>query len=489
MALKTTNLVAMSLAIPGSLIAGELASHSAASKPNIIIIFADDLGYGDLGCYGATLFNTPNLDKMAAEGVRFTDFLVPSAVCSASRAGLLTGCYPNRVGIAGALNPHSKTGLDPKEETIASLLKKSDYKTIAIGKWHLGHHDQFLPASHGFDEYLGIPYSNDMWPLTYDNVRATPETHPRKASFPELPLIHNRKKIGEFTTIEDQEKITTLYTEKAVQFIRDNQSAPFFLYLAHSMPHVPLAVSSKFKGKSNQGLFGDVMMEIDWSTGEIIRTLEQCGLTDNTLIIFTSDNGPWLNFGDHAGSSGGLREGKGTSWEGGQRVPCIMKWPGVVPQGSVCNRLASTIDLLPSIAVLTETQISGNKIDGVNILPLMKGCRTEIPRQSFLYYYRENNLEAVRLNNWKLIFPHSGRTYEGFYPGQNGLPGEVNENHPVKAGLYDLRRDPGERYNVIDLYPEIVREMEQIANLAREDLGDGLTGHPGKNRRKPGIIE
>ena len=449
----------------------------------MVIIFADDMGYGDLSCYGATQYRTPNIDNLAYQGIRFTDFLVPSAVCSASRAGLLTGCYPNRVGLSGALNPHAQRGLKPEEETIAEVFKKADYRTIAIGKWHLGHLEEFLPTNQGFDEYLGIPYSNDMWPFTYDNVRATNETHPRKASFPELPLIHNTKKVKEFKSIEDQAQITTIYTHKAVGFIKENKENPFFLYLAHSMPHVPLAVSDKFRNKSKQGIYGDVMMEIDWSVGEVVKTLKECGIYENTLLIFTSDNGPWFNFGDHAGSAGGLREGKGTSWEGGNRVPCLMVWPDVIPRGEICNQLASTIDILPTLSEIIKVPLGGRQIDGVSIFPLLSGNNSTSPRENFLYYYRDNNLEAVRWNNWKLVFPHPGRTYEGFAPGQDGLPGQTNENFMFEGGLFDLRRDPGERYDVMEAYPEIVEILNNLANDARIDLGDDLNGIKGKNIR------
>lgn len=487
-----TKLTRNKLFISGSFLlilgGGSQCGISKDKDPNIVLIFTDDMGYGDLGCYGANLYQTPNLDQMAAHGMRFTNFLVSHAVCSASRAALMTGCYANRVGISGALNPLGNIGLNPEEETIAEVLKSRNYKSIAIGKWHLGHHPEFLPTNQGFDEYLGIPYSNDMWPVNYDNTRVKPEDNSRKASYPELPLIHNTEKIREFRTLEDQADITTLYTEKAVQFIRENKKNPFFLYLAHSMPHVPLAVSDKFKGKSKQGLYGDVLMEIDWSTGEIIKTLEECGLTKNTLVIFTSDNGPWLNYGDHGGSSGGLREGKGTSWEGGQRVPCIMKWPGVIPAGQICSELASTIDILPTLAAITSAKLPEKKIDGLNIFSLMTGSEAPPPRDIFYYYYRQNSLEAVRKDNWKLVYPHPGRTYEGFKPGNGGWPGEVNNNFPFEGGLFDLRRDPGERYNMYDHYPEIVEELNNIAELAREDLGDDLKKMKGKNRRPAGII-
>ena len=455
----------------------------AQNKPNVVLIFMDDLGYGDLSCYGASLYKTPNLDRMASQGIRFTNFLAAQAVCSASRAGILTGCYPNRVGISGALMPDSKIGLNPAEETIAEIVKKQDYKTCAIGKWHLGHQRQFLPLQQGFDEYLGLPYSNDMWPVDFDGKPAAENS--KKFKFPILPLIEGNEKIKEIKTLDDQSQLTTIYTEKAVSFITQNKLHPFFLYLAHSMTHVPLAVSSKFKGKSEQGLFGDVMMEIDWSVGEIMKALEKNGIDKNTLVIFTSDNGPWLNFGNHAGSTGGLREGKGDSFEGGQREPCLMLWPGHIIPGSICNKLASTIDILPTIAAMTKSPLSEKKIDGVNILPLLQGDENANPRQTFLYYYRKNSLEAVRKGNWKLVFAHPGRTYVGFKPGVDGFPGPTNENFQFEEALYDLRRDPGERYNVEEYYPEVVADLKKIADEARLDLGDDLMNIKGKNVREP----
>ncbi len=465
------------------------ASGAAKPKlPNIIVVFIDDMGYGDLGCYGATGYTTPNLDRMASQGIRFTNFVSAQAVCSASRAGILTGCYPNRVGISGALNPDSKIGLNLDEETIPEILKPQHYKSIAIGKWHLGCLREFLPLQQGFDEYLGLPYSNDMWPVNYDGTPITKESKGRKYGYPPLPLIEGNEKIREIKTLDDQSELTTLYTERAVRFIGENKSNPFFLYLAHSMCHVPLAVSGKFKGKSQQGLFGDVIEEIDWSVGEVLKALEENGLTKNTLVIFTSDNGPWLNFGNHAGSAGGLREGKGNSYEGGQREPCIMKWPGHIADGTICNKLASTIDLLPTFAEITKSDLPKKKIDGVSILPLLLGNPNANPRESFLYYYRKNNLEGVRKGNWKLVFAHPGRTYHGFEPGKDGFPGATNENFNFEEGLYDLRRDPGEQYDVKAFYPEIVAELKKIADEAREDLGDDLTGHPGKNRREPGKV-
>jgi arylsulfatase A-like enzyme len=275
---------------------------AADRPPNFVVVLTDDQGYGDLGCYGAKGFTTPNIDRMAAEGVRFTDFYVAQAVCSASRAALLTGCYPNRLGILGALNPTSKVGIGAGEKTIAEVLKPRGYATAVFGKWHLGHHPPHLPTRHGFDEYFGLPYSNDMWAKN------------PSANFPDLPLIEGDRTVA---TNPDQRMLTTWYTERAVQFIGANKDRPFFLYVAHNMPHVPLHVSEKFRGKSAQGLYGDVIMELDWSVGQILAALRDTGLDERTLVLFTSDNGPWLSYGNHAGSAGPLREGKGTDWEGG----------------------------------------------------------------------------------------------------------------------------------------------------------------------------
>ncbi|WP_298353916.1 sulfatase [Runella sp.] len=458
-----------------------------ATPPNIILIFMDDLGYGDLSCYGALQYRTPNLDKLASEGVRFTNFLSAQAVCSASRAALMTGCYPNRVGISGALFPNAKVGLNPDETTIAELLKEKGYSTGIFGKWHLGDRPEFVPTKQGFDEYVGLPYSNDMWPVGYDG-KPTADTNRRKRN-PFLPLLHNSDTLQEIKTLDDQAKLTGIYTERAVSFIKKHKKEPFFVYLPHSMPHVPIAASAKFKGKSKQGTYGDVLMEIDWSVGEIMKTLKESGLDKNTVVIFTSDNGPWLNFGNHAGSSGGLREGKGTSFEGGQRVPCLVRWKGVTPEGIICNKLTSTIDLLPTIANICGTKLPAKKIDGVDILPLLKGDMDAAPRKYFYYYYRRNNLEAVRRDDWKLVLPHEGRTYEGQVPSNDGFPGKAPENNPFPLALYDLRRDPAERYDVKEIYPDILAELQKVVEEAREDLGDDITKRTGKNVRLSGVIK
>jgi arylsulfatase len=399
----------------------------------------------------------------------------------------MTGCYPNRIGISGALMPYSTVGINPKETTIAELLKEKGYKTAIYGKWHLGHHKEFLPLQHGFDEYFGIPYSNDMWPIDYDGKPVT-DNHPKKKNYPPLPLISNNDKIEEISTLEQQGMLTARYTEKAVDFIQKNKNNPFFLYLPHSMPHVPISASPRFKGKSKQGLYGDVIMEIDWSVGEILKSLKDNGLDKNTLVIFTSDNGPWLNFGNHAGSTGGFREGKGSSYEGGQRVPCLMRWKGTVLGGVICNKLSSTIDILPTIAKICEAKLPETKIDGFDLTELLKGNLKAEPRKTFYYYYRKNSLEAVRQGDWKLVFEHPGRTYEGFQPGNDGFPGAVNEDAKYPFALYDLRRDPGERYDVQATYPKIVEALKKLADEAREDLGDDIMKINGKNNRPVGSL-
>jgi arylsulfatase A-like enzyme len=484
--LKTAlGLGAATLAIlPGCAQKGEMRTKT----PNIVLIYIDDMGYGDVSSFGATQYNTPNIDRLGVTGMRFTNFYVAQAVSSASRAGLMTGCYSNRVGISGALMPYDSIGINPDEEIIPELLGPKGYHSCIVGKWHLGHHFPFLPLQNGFDEYFGLPYSNDMWPVDYDGLPATKDKAAFKLMYPQLPLIKGNDKIEEIKTLEDQATLTTRYTEYAVDFINRNKDNPFFLYLAHSMVHVPIAVSDKFKGKSKQGLFGDVVMEVDWSVGEVMKTLEKNGLDKNTLVIFTSDNGPWLNFGNHAGSAGGLREGKGCSWEGGQRVPCLMSWPGTIPAGIVCNNIASTIDILPTLCSITGADLPKKKIDGINILPLLKGNFEANPRDVFFYYYRKNSLENVRKGQWKLVLPHTFRSYEGKLPGNDGWPGEYSRGE-TGYELYNLRRDPGERYDVKELYPEVVEELKNLADEMRQDLGDENYNMPGVNSRKPGSIK
>jgi len=464
-------------------------SCSSNQPPNIVIILADDQGYADVGCYGAEGFKTPNLDQMAADGMRFTDFYVSQAVCSASRAALLTGCYSERVGIVGALMPWAENGINAEETTMAEMLKIQGYSTAIFGKWHLGHNTQFLPLQNGFDEYLGLPYSNDMWPVDFNGLALTeeyPGSKPHKRRYPPLPLIDGNEKIAEIKTLEDQATLTTRYTERAVQFIEKNKDKPFFLYVPHSMPHVPLGVSEKFKGKSEQGMYGDVIMEIDWSVGEILGALKKNKLDKNTIVIYLSDNGPWLNFGNHAGSAKPLREAKGTMLEGGPRIPCIIRWPDHVKAGSECNNIASSIDILPTIAAITGAQLPVNKIDGVNILPLLEGQEDANPRNIFHYYYG-GELRAVRKENWKLYFPHITRTYLMDEPGKDGYPGNTS-NLEIGLELYNLDDDISELNDVAADYPDIVRELQLIADEMRQDLGDKLLDMEGSGVRPSGKI-
>lgn len=448
-----------------------ISALGAERLPNLVVIYADDLGYGDIGCYGSKN-PTPNLDRMAREGMRFSDFYVAQAVCSASRAALMTGCYPNRIGILGALGPASKIGISDKETTIAQALKPRGYATAIFGKWHLGHHPQFLPTRHGFDEYFGLPYSNDMWPK-----------HPT-AKFPALPLIDGEK------TIEhnpDQTRLTTWYTEHAVKFIEKNKNRPFFLYVPHNMPHVPLFVSDKYKGKSGRGLYGDVIEEIDWSVGQILAALKANGLDERTLVIFTSDNGPWLSYGNHAGSAGPLREGKGTTWEGGQREPCIMRWPGKIAAGSECRELAATIDILPTFAKLAGAELPKHPIDGKDISPLLLGEKgAKSPHEAFFYYW-DRGLQAVRSGKWKLYFPHAYRSMIGQPPGMGGSPGKYVQKQ-IGMALYDLEKDIGETTDVAKDHPGVVERLQKLAEQAREELGDSITKRQGKGVRPPGKV-
>lgn len=457
-----------------------VGADEGKSPPNVVIVFADDLGYGDLGCFGAKGWQTPHLDRVAREGIRFTSFYTAQPVCSASRAALLTGCYPNRLGIQGALGPDHRHGLHHDEVTLAEVLKQRGYATACIGKWHLGHHPPFLPTRHGFDEYFGLPYSNDMWPHRPD----LPNNR-----YPPLPLIEGEKVINADVTAEDQAKLTGWYTQRALRFIERNKDRPFFLYLAHSMPHVPLFVGERFRGSSQAGLYGDVIQEIDASVGAILDTLERCGVDRNTLILFTSDNGPWLSYGNHGGSAGPLREGKGTVWEGGVRVPFVARWPERIPAGSVCSEPAMTIDLLPTLARVCDAPLPGRPLDGKDISPLLLGDpEARCPHEAYYFYYGINELQAVRSGRWKLVLPHTYRTMQGQEPGQDGKPGRYRQVKIEAPQLYDLETDIGETTDLADKHPDIVGKLMIYAEAAREDLGDALTNRSGKNVRPPGRL-
>ena len=442
--------------------------------PNIIIIFTDDQGYGDLGCYGAQGFETPNIDSMAKDGMLFTDFYVSQAVCSASRASLMTGSYAERVGIQGALSPWAVNGLDPETETVAKLLKRHGYTNAIFGKWHLGHRIEYLPLQNGFDEYSGLICSNDMWPVDYDG---NPLNEDKRSYYPPMSFWKGNEPTSNIETLNDQAQITRQITELSVDFIERNKNNPFFLYVPHPMPHQPIAASDEFLGKSELGLYGDVIMEIDWSVGQIIDALKKNGIDDNTLIIYASDNGPWLNYGKWGGSAGPLREGKGTMWEGGARVPCIMRWPDKITPGQSITKIASTIDIYPTIAEIVGDEINGYANDGVSLMPILNGDKNSNPRNELYYYYGEK-LIAVRKGKWKLVFPHVYRSYEGVEAGKNLHPGPYNKGSSGLE-LYNLINDIGERKDVAALYPHIVRELEQVGNMARSKLGDKLTNEIG----------
>lgn len=442
-----------------------LSSAFSKDKPNIILMFMDDMGYADIGAFGAKSYPTPHLDRMANEGRKFTDFYVTQAVCSASRAGLLTGCYNVRIGINGALGPKSNAGLNPDEVTIAEICKQKGYATACYGKWHLGHHKKFLPMQHGFDDYFGLPYSNDMWPY-HPGVLHLPMEE-RVKRWPHLPLIDGNKVINPKVSGKDQEMLTTQYTERAISFIEKNKDNPFFVYLPHSMVHVPLYVSDKFKGKSGAGLFGDVMMEVDWSAGEIMKVLRKHDLQENTLFLFTSDNGPWLNYGNHAGSAAPLREGKGTMFDGGCREPTLAWWPGTIPAGSECNEPAMTIDLLPTIAKLIDADLPKHRIDGKDISALLTGD-AKSPQEAYYFYYG-NQLQAVRQGKWKLHFPHGYRTMAGKPGGTGGIPTNYSQAK-IGLSLFDLHSDIGESTDVKEKFPKIAKRLKSLGEKFNQEL-------------------
>lgn len=456
------------LPVAGALLATVVGA--AEPPPNVVLVFADDLGYADVGVFGAQGFHTPHIDRLATEGVRFTDFYVAQAVCTASRAALLTGSYPQRVGLTGAVDHRARHGIAASETTLAEVLKAGGYATAIYGKWHLGHLPIFLPTHHGFDDYYGLPYSNDMWPF-----------HPERPDYyPPLPLIEGEKTIA---TNPDQSRLTGDYTTRAVAFIEANRERPFFLYLPHSMPHVPLFASEPFRGRTEQGLYGDVIEEVDDSVGRILATLERHGLARNTLVIFTSDNGPWLSYGDHAGSAGPLREGKGTSFEGGVRVPFLARWPGRIPAGTVVGEPAMTIDLLPTIARLCGAPLPEKPIDGRDLRPLLLGePGATSPHEAYFFWWGQE-LQAVRAGRWKLHFPHDYRSLDG-PAGSGGRPGRYTQLHTPLA-LFDLAVDRGETTDVSARNPEVVARLVALAEEARDELGDTATGKKGRGVREP----
>jgi arylsulfatase len=484
----------MKLTLPLFLVLlGVLAAplHAAAPPPpNIIFILADDMGWGDLACYGHPTAKTPHFDRLAREGTRFTNFLVAQPVCTASRAALMTGCYANRVGMSGALNHTSRIGIHPDEMLLPELCKARGYATACFGKWHLGTLPDFFPTRNGFDEWLGLPYSNDNGPQ-----------HPTLRGLAPLPLYDGDQVIERDP---DQGLFTRRLTERSVRFIEQNRERPFFLYLAHIMPHVPIAASEKFLGHTRRGLYADTIAELDWSTGEILAALERLKLTDRTLVLFASDNGPFLSYGEHAGSAGPFRGGKLTCFEGGVRVPFIARWPGRIPAGRVCDELLTGLDLLPTCASLIGAPLPARKIDGVNAWPLWSGATAKSPRENFLYF-NGDELHAVRIGDWKLHLPHDYLVVAG-EPGRDGKPSNWGKMQPrdiedsgirgiasrhgykvehIGLALYNLRDDIAESRDAAAANPEMVARLLALAAAARADLGDPLLGAKGDGRRAP----
>ena len=455
-----------------------ILSCSQEKPPNVIFILTDDQGYGDIGIYGAKDIETPHLDELARNGAYFTSYYATQPVCSASRASIMTGAYSDRIGIHNAYSPGSKVGLNPEEATIAELLKASGYNTAAYGKWHLGDAPKFLPRNHGFDEFYGILYSNDMWPQ-----------HPQQGTvfdFPDIELYENETPIR---VLKDQTFLTQALTDKAISFIKRNKDNPFFLYLPHPQPHVPLFVSDSKRNTQKRGLYGDVIHEIDASVGQILETLKENELDENTIIIFTSDNGPWLSYGGHSGSSGIYREGKGTNWEGGHRVPAIVSFPKRIESNTRIDLPAMGIDWLPTLTDFTGSSLPEKKIDGESLVPLLTKMTSEAPHENFFFYYRTNELHAVRHKNWKFYVPHTYRSLNGKVGTNDGYPIPYDMNEIETPVLFNLETDPEENRDVASENPELVAKISKIADSIRHVLGDRLTGVKGSEVRPVGRIE
>ena len=440
---------------------GSLAVRAETRPPNVILILADDLGYGDIGPFGSRTNRTPNLDRMAAEGMRLTSFYA-APVCTPSRAQILTGCYAKRVSLPNVLFPKSPDGLSSQEQTVADLLRQRGYATMVIGKWHVGDHPDFLPTRHGFDHYFGLPYSNDMGP---NEAAATATNAPvKKSQTPPLPLIRDDRVI-ETVNGRGQDSLTERYTDEAVKFIRDHQKQPFFLYLPHTAVHTPIHPGDKFRGR-NGTPFNDWVEELDASAGRVLDTVRQTGLADRTLVIFTSDNGPWLPQGTNAGVAGPLRGGKGSTWEGGVREPTIAWWPGRVPAGTSCDAVAANFDFLPTFVKLAGGSLPADrKLDGQDIFPLLFGQTKTSPHEAF-YYFNGSRLQAVRSGPWKLsVVARAGE-----------LPTATT---PFVPHLYNLDTEIGERTDVAAQNPEVVRRLAQLVAGMEADLGAGTNSGPG----------
>lgn len=419
-----------------------------AAKPmNVVILLADDQGYGDLRCYENPKVTTPNIDRLASEGTLFTDFYAGAAASTPSRGALMTGRYAERMGVPDVVDDTSTNGINPGELTIADYLKQHDYATGMFGKWHLGYQPEYMPTRHGFTEFYGLPYSMDMWPF-----------HPAPDhNYRPLPL-YSGEAVVEYNPPVNE--MTTRLTEKAVDFIDRHADSPFFLYVPYTQPHVPLGVSDKFCGKSGEGLYADVLMELDWSVGEIVKAIDERGLGENTLILFTSDNGPWLSYGDHAGTTLGLREGKGTTFEGGQRVPLVARMKGTVPAGRRSSEFFSAIDFAPTIIAMTGATMPGkNKnFDGQDVSEILRGGKLD--HKPFFFNYN-GKVEAVREGKYKLVVPHSYRIVAE--PGRDGCPGkQIIDGASTPLALYDLEKDPYEKNDVSKEHPEVTKRLAKL---------------------------
>ena len=426
------------------------------SKPNIVVMFLDDSGWADFRPFGQTPYPTPNVERLAAQGCAYHQFYVPQAICSASRASLLTGCYPGRHKIYGAISPRSR-GLDPSFSTIAEVLKPAGYTSGVFGKWHVGDHPETRPPARGFDESSGLMYSNDMW-----------KHHPESRRFDDwgLQFWRNGEIEIEDVSPEEQRSLTTWYTEHAVDFIERHTEEPFFLYVPHNMPHVPLYCSDKFEGKSGHGLYADVMMEIDWSLGEIMKSLEANGLADDTLVIFTSDNGPWISYGNHAGSTP-YREAKATGFDGGTRSACVARFPGHIPAGSISHQAFCSVDLLPTFATLAGADLPDAEIDGIDVFDIITCDPDATNPHEYYPVSTARNFDGVVSGDgkWKLHLPHKYKTLAEV--GNNGQPGRYEDAH-IELSLFDMTNDPYETKNVIDKHPEIANQLSVHAEKHRD---------------------
>ena len=427
-----------------------------SDQPNIVVMFLDDSGWGDFRPFGDTAYPTPNVERLADQGCCFNQFYVPQAICSASRASLLTGCYPGRHKVYGAIPPRAR-GLDPEFTTIAEMLKENGYTTGCFGKWHIGDEPETRPPARGFDESSGLMYSNDMW-----------RHHPQTRHFDKFDLQFWRN--GEIdiddVSPEQQRMLTTWYTEHAVDFIERHREDPFFLYVPHNMPHVPLFCSDKFEGKSGEGLYADVMMEIDWSLGQIMDALEEAGLSDDTFVMFTSDNGPWLSYGNHAGTTP-FREGKATSFDGGTRSACVMSYPAQIPAGTTSETTFCTVDMLPTFAGMTGADLPDHEIDGLDVWDLITGKPDAENPHEYYPFSTTRNFEGVISadGKWKLHLPHSYRTL--VEAGQDGEPGRYEDAH-IDLSLFDMENDPCETTNLVDDHPEVVERLKKLAEEHRD---------------------